>query len=86
MPVVRARLYRLSEYLIAVFAFPNTSYTAANRGAGFLQFGRFSIPANVRSGTNRPAGDVAGSTWALSASQRMPALTVSRFSVHESCA
>src|SRR2546428_11956528 len=44
--------------LIAGLPVPNTSYAAPNRGDQFDHFGRSAMPAKVRAGTNRPAGEL----------------------------
>ena len=52
--VVSAALYRFTEYLIAVFELPNTSYTNCKRGAQLVHFGRSFFADAVRAGTKRP--------------------------------
>src|ERR1700730_12143975 len=84
--VVCAASYRLIENFTAVFAFPNRSYTAWNRGARSLHFGRFVLAGADRAGTKRPAGTANAESPDRSHSLRRPALTVSRFIVQVSIA
>ena len=84
-PVASCCMYRPTLNLRAVMPLPDTSKATPNRGAQFLQFGRFSIASNERAGTKRPAGAVWAGTDPRIASNRMPGFSVTRLSVHESC-
>src|SRR5258706_13564485 len=54
-PPDHGNMYLLTLVLSAVRAFPNRSYTAANRGEMLFQFGMFGIFGSQNAPTKRPA-------------------------------